>query len=93
MNDPKAIAANQAEPLRHKVVVGVSGRRMGCRVCRVGNLLADGSDNPKWKQPCKPSPAALAQFEQVARSRITDALDDLAHAAAVRRELKGGNHG
>lgn len=83
----ETLAARQiaaTKPGTHLCVVGVSGVRFACRVCRVGGLNADLSKNPKWLEPCAPSEEALERLERNARERIGEAMADLRHAATFR---------
>ena len=74
----------ETSPGTHLAVVGASGVRFACRVCRVAGLNADLTKNPAWLEPCAPSNEALLKFERAAIERVEAGLADLRHAAALR---------
>ena len=68
----------------HQVVVGASGNRAGCRVCRQAAYKADFSERQEWAEPCNPSPTALLLYEANALKQLRGALEMLEHAASFR---------
>lgn len=71
----------------HLIVIGASGRRAACRVCREPMEMHDFQPNPRWGPVCTPTPEALSCFEKVERERIAEALANLEHAAKKRLEM------
>lgn len=72
-------------PVRpHRIVVGASGRRWACQVCREHSGVRP-DEHGYLPVSCEPSAAALARYRENAEEAIADARERLAWADEIER--------